>query len=144
MMELASGEQSLGVHYLLSIFECKSNVLDDLHKVSSILVEATSRAHASMTGMITRKFDPLVPGTPAGVSVVIGIEESHVSIHTWPENSKASADVYTCGDDMEPEIAVKYIVRRFGSRRTEVTVFDRNANRVISTYTIPKLRRKTA
>jgi len=45
---------------------------------------------------------------------------------------------------MEPEIAVQYIVRRFGSRRTEVTVFDRNTNRVTRTYTIPKLRRKTA
>ena len=34
---------------------------------------------------------------PHGVSGVIVIAESHVTIHTWPEHGYAAADVFTCG-----------------------------------------------
>jgi S-adenosylmethionine decarboxylase proenzyme len=41
---------------------------------------------------ISKKFDP------QGVTVVCLLAESHISIHTWPEEGRAAVDVYTCGD----------------------------------------------
>ena len=35
---------------------------------------------------------------PQGVTVVAGISESHLTIHTWPENGAALIDLFTCGD----------------------------------------------
>lgn len=35
--------------------------------------------------------------TPQGVTGVLLLEESHVSIHTWPEQGYAAVDFYTCG-----------------------------------------------
>ena len=36
------------------------------------------------------------------------IEESHLSIHTWPETGYAAMDFYTCGDHTDPWAACEY------------------------------------
>ena len=46
-----------------------------------------------------------------GVSGVIIILESHVSIHTWPEHGYAAVDIFTCGTSVEPEKAVDLLVQ---------------------------------
>ena len=47
--------------------------------------------------------------SPQGVSGVVNIAESHISVHTWPECGYAALDVFTCGDRVEPEEAARYI-----------------------------------
>ena len=46
---------------------------------------------SSICQTIYKKFDP------QGVTVLCLLSESHISIHTWPEEHKASADIFTCG-----------------------------------------------
>ena len=45
---------------------------------------------------------------PHGVSGVVVIQESHLSIHTWPETGYAALDFYTCGDHTDPWAACEY------------------------------------
>ena len=42
---------------------------------------------------------------PQGVSGVVIISESHLTIHSFPEHGYASIDVYTCGDRIDPNVA---------------------------------------
>ena len=60
---------------------------------------------------------------PHGVSGVVVIEESHLSIHTWPETGYAAMDFYTCGDHTDPWEACEYAAKMLGAssmRTTEV------------------------
>jgi S-adenosylmethionine decarboxylase proenzyme len=46
---------------------------------------------------------------PHGVSGVIVIAESHLSIHTWPEYGYAAVDIFTCGDIVNPWKAFEFL-----------------------------------
>jgi len=41
--------------------------------------------------------------SPQGVTAFLLLSESHISIHTWPELNKAALDIYTCGEQTNPE-----------------------------------------
>jgi S-adenosylmethionine decarboxylase len=54
--------------------------------------------------------------SPQGVSGVVIIAESHLSIHTWPEHGYAAVDVFTCGTSVRPEKAAEVLIEKLGSR----------------------------
>jgi len=56
---------------------------------------------------------------PHGVSGVVIISESHLTIHSFPEHGYASIDVYTCGDKVDPNVAVEYIAKSLESKISE-------------------------
>ncbi len=94
---------ALGRHLLLELKDCNKEVLDDLDFLKDCLNEAAVRCGASVVGESFYHF------SPQGVSGVVNIAESHISIHTWPEYGYAAVDVFTCGDDVNPEEAAKLI-----------------------------------
>jgi len=54
--------------------------------------------------------------SPQGVSGVVIIAESHLSIHTWPEYGYAAADIFTCGDAVQPEKAAEILIEKLGAK----------------------------
>ena len=52
---------------------------------------------------------------PQGVSGVVVLAESHISIHTWPELGYAAMDFYTCGDHTDPWLACEHAARVLGA-----------------------------
>ena len=70
---------------------------------------------------------------PFGVSGVAVLAESHISIHTWPEKSYAALDIFVCGKNANPELALKYIEEQMEATSLNVKTFDRG---------IPKLPMK--
>jgi S-adenosylmethionine decarboxylase len=56
--------------------------------------------------------------SPQGISGVVIIAESHLSIHTWPEYSFAAVDIFTCGEVIEPSKAVKPLAERLKAKST--------------------------
>lgn len=78
-------------------------LLDDLEFLKQSLHSAAVRSGATVVG------DSFYHFSPQGVSGVVNIAESHISIHTWPECGYAALDVFTCGDRVEPEEAARLI-----------------------------------
>ncbi len=62
---------------------------------------------------------------PHGVSGVLVLAESHLSVHTWPERDYAATDIYTCGDRCTPERAHEVLQIAFKAERCEVMVVER-------------------
>ena len=62
---------------------------------------------------------------PQGVSGVLVLAESHLSVHTWPEHAYASADIYVCGDSCAPELAQATLARAFDATQTEIMHIER-------------------
>jgi S-adenosylmethionine decarboxylase len=110
---------ALGRHLLLELFDCDSDAINNLEAVKGALVEAAKRAHATIVDVVFHEFNPF------GVSGVVVIAESHLSIHTWPEYRYAAVDIFSCGDTLKPDVAVRYLVEQFGAERTSAVEMQR-------------------
>jgi S-adenosylmethionine decarboxylase len=95
----------MGKHFLLNLYGCSFVLLNDEHFLIDLLENAAAASGATVLQTIYEKFEP------QGVTVVCLLSESHISIHTWPEEGKAAADVYTCGD-ANPKIGCDIIINQ--------------------------------
>ena len=68
--------------------------------------------------------------SPQGVSGVVVIAESHVTVHTWPEHGYAAVDVFTCGRPEVAEAVMELIVTALRAETVHRTSFDRGPNAV--------------
>lgn len=101
---------ALGRHLLLELKDCNPEVLNDLDFLKNCLRSAAEEAGATVINESFHQF------SPHGVSGVVIIAESHLFIHTWPEYNYAAADIFTCGDSVEPGKAAQLIIQRLGAR----------------------------
>ena len=110
---------ALGRHLLLELFDCDPDAINSLETVKAALIEAAKRAQATIVDVVFHEFNPF------GIRGVVVIAESHLSIHTWPEYRYAAVDVFSCGDVLQPETAVTYLVEQFGAERASVVEMQR-------------------
>ena len=110
---------ALGKHLLLELRDCNKEGLDDIDFIRINMVTAAIAAGATVMGESFHKF------SPQGVSGVVVIAESHLSIHTWPEYNYAAVDVFTCGSTVKPEVAAQILVEKLGSKDHSMVVLER-------------------
>lgn len=101
---------ALGRHLLLELKDCNEEVLDDIDFIKDCLNEAAVRCGAAVVGESFYHF------LPQGISGIVNIAESHISIHTWPEYKYAALDVFTCGEDVNPEEAAQFITEKLEAK----------------------------
>lgn len=99
--------RALGRHLLVELYGCDPELLKKVDAVREILVSAAKACKATVVDVAFHEFKPF------GVSGVVVIAESHLSIHTWPEYRYAAVDIFTCGETINPEQAVQQIAGRF-------------------------------
>ena len=110
---------ALGRHLLVELHGCHPDLLKKVDVVKDILVGAARACGATIVDVTFHEFNPF------GVSGVVVIAESHLSIHTWPEYRYAAVDIFTCGEVIKPELAVTYIASRFRCRAPSVVEIKR-------------------
>jgi len=110
---------ALGTHLLVELKNCNPEILKDLNSVKTILVDAAKKANATIVDVTFHEFSPF------GISGVVVIAESHLTIHTWPEYGFAAVDVFTCGETIQPEIAAQYIVEAFECKNPSIVEMKR-------------------
>lgn len=99
-------------HLLVEYWDCDRKILNDLECITTLMGTAAHAAGATVVGSIFKPFDP------QGVSGVVVVEESHLSIHTWPENGYAAVDIFTCGH-CSPEKAHRVLLDGLRAHRYE-------------------------
>jgi S-adenosylmethionine decarboxylase len=95
--------QSSGTHYIADLYG-----VDPARLTDPVLIENILRSSALAAGatIITSHFHTFGPGQ--GVTGVVLLAESHISIHTWPETGFAAADLFMCGH-AKPQKALELI-----------------------------------
>ncbi len=88
--------KALGRQLLVELYNCDFDRINDTKSVEKAMIDATEQSGATIVNSDFHEFSPY------GISGVIVIAESHVSIHTWPEYNYAAVDVFTCGDHIDP------------------------------------------
>jgi S-adenosylmethionine decarboxylase len=99
-------------HLLVEYWGCDASILDDAARLERVMRDAAVEAGARIVGSLFRPFDP------QGVTGVVVLEESHLSIHTWPEQGYAAVDIYTCAT-CRPERAHALLMEALGAERGE-------------------------
>ena len=105
---------ALGTHLLVELRQADPAKLDDIEFIRQALISAAKEVGATVLGDTFHRF------TPQGVTGIVAIAESHISIHTWPEYGYAALDVFTCGDSIMPEKAAALIIQRLECKDPEV------------------------
>lgn len=97
-------------HILFTLKDCDKNLLDDENFVRDVVYQASVKCKSTLLALNSHKFDP------QGITCVAMLAESHISIHTWPENGMAVCDVFTCGEHTVPQDGVEYMRIMFDAK----------------------------
>ena len=83
---------------LIDLYGCRAD-LNDERFLCELLERAAENAGAKVLHRVTWRFSPV------GISVILILSETHISIHTWPEYRYAALDIFLCGEGKNPEAA---------------------------------------
>jgi len=106
------GVRCAGTHLIIDLYGCRH--LDDIAHIEATLREAVDVADATLLHIHLHHFEP-----NGGVSGVAVLAESHISIHSWPENGYAALDVFMCGK-AKPELCIPLLAKAFAAKDVAV------------------------
>lgn len=104
----------LGQHILLELYDCPAQLLEQPPTSEAILLAAAEKMKATVVSAHFHAFSPY------GVSGVVVIAESHLTIHTWPEYGYAAVDVFSCGP-LDLEAGIEYLKTAFQAKRCDTS-----------------------
>jgi S-adenosylmethionine decarboxylase proenzyme len=122
-----------GRHLLVEYAGCNFDALNDVDQIRTLMEQA---ARAAQMTIVASVFHPFVP---QGVTGVVVLEESHLSIHTWPEIGYAAVDFYTCGSGA-PEKSHDVLMTGLTAKKFEMLEIDRGLNPELTAGNCMKLR----
>jgi S-adenosylmethionine decarboxylase len=108
-----NGVRCAGSHLIIDLYDAEK--LDDIDHIERALRDCVDAAGATLLHIHLHHFEP-----NGGVSGVAVLAESHISIHSWPENGYAALDVFMCGD-AKPEACVPVLRKAFQPERIAVS-----------------------
>ncbi len=108
-----------GRHLLADFSGVRADLLADPQALERGMVEAAQAAGARVLSAHFHHF-----GAGAGVTGVVMLSESHISIHSWPEHRYAALDIFMCGA-ASPELALERLRARLAPESVRVTTVER-------------------
>ena len=120
----------LGTHILADLAGIRSELLDDEASLRGLIERATAEAGGTLLATNSHQFEP------CGVTAIVLLAESHISIHTWPELGEAAVDVYTCGVKMDGRAALDAVLRALEPETFHLTTHRRG----LESAPLPPLR----
>lgn len=110
---------TLGRHILIEFYECDSKVLKDTKLIEQYMRKSAEIAGCTIVESVFHEFNPY------GVSGAVIVQESHLTIHTWPEHNYAAVDVFTCGGEVNPWKACEFLEEKLVAKKSESTEIPR-------------------
>ena len=111
--------RSLCLHTLVELHQCDASLLKRIAFVRKSLVDSVKKGGGTIVKTLFHEFSPW------GVSGVVVITESHVTIHTWPEHQYAAVDIFSCSPKLDHEAISQALASCFQSKRSRTREFER-------------------
>ena len=109
-------QQFAGQHLVADLWDC--DFLCDGSKIKSIMVKAAQAANATVLESWIHDF----PG--GGLTGVVLLAESHISIHTWPDHGYAAVDIFMCGETVASK-ALEVLITGLNAGQHELNTLNR-------------------
>ena len=103
---------TFGRHVAVDTWGADFDKLNSAEWLQAQMVEAAEVCGATVLSVQSKQFEP------QGATVLVLLSESHISIHTYPEKGFAALDCYTCGETVDPQAAIDYLVSVLKPERT--------------------------
>lgn len=86
-------KSACGLHLIGDFFDCRCSraLLVGLEELRSLCMSTIERHGLTAVASAFHRFAP-----PGGITGVVALAESHLSLHTWPEKRYVTLDVYVC------------------------------------------------
>ncbi|OYT58700.1 S-adenosylmethionine decarboxylase [Thermoplasmatales archaeon ex4484_30] len=109
----------LGRHIIAELYGVDKGLISVEEQVRKIMDKVVKEAGIETVGTLYNQFNP------HGVTGIVLISESHISIHTWPEYEMVNLDIFTCGDIKKSEIAFQSFIKHFKPKSYRHYILDR-------------------
>lgn len=103
---------TFGRHVAVDTWGVDFHLLNNAEYLQTQLIDAAEACGATVLSVQSKQFEP------QGATVLVMLSESHLSIHTYPERGFAAIDCYTCGETVDPQLAIDYLVSVLKPERT--------------------------
>ena len=119
---LHSVKETPRLHVMGDLYDvqCDADFMVNADRLRAHCLKLVEDAGLTSVGDFFHQFDG-----GGGVTGMVVLAESHMSVHTWPEKGYAACDVFTCGPQTLPEAACMALVRAFESPRYFMRRFPR-------------------
>jgi S-adenosylmethionine decarboxylase len=107
---------TVGSHILADFYGVSARLLQSRNELEVLLRNAAETAGATVLGSHFHSF-----GSAQGITGVVLLAESHISIHTWPESEFAAVDIFMCGT-ANPQRALEALVEALSPTQQHVEV----------------------
>lgn len=109
----------VGKHIIAELYGVPKELISHEKEVKEIVESVVKDAGLTKIGSNYKQFEP------HGVTGVVLIAESHISLHTWPEYGLVNLDIFTCGDKRKTDRAFELFLERFKPESYRHYVLDR-------------------
>jgi S-adenosylmethionine decarboxylase len=119
-----------GLHLTADLYQCRCEAgwLTDAALLGAWCVKAVQAVGLQPVDTLFHSF-PGSGNSPGGVTATVLLAESHICLHTWPEQRAVTLDVYVCnfgGDHSAKARGLMFaLVNRFQPEWTEQRSLDR-------------------
>jgi S-adenosylmethionine decarboxylase len=107
-----AGVRCAGAHLIIDLYD--ADRLDEIEWIEETLRKCVEVAGATLLHIHLHAFEP-----NGGISGVAVLAESHISIHSWPEQQYAALDIFMCGK-ARPERCIEILLEAFTPRRVQI------------------------
>ena len=94
-----------GLHLTADLHGCAvaRPAMTDLDALRALCLHAVEAAGLRAVGELFHRFEalPVHGDAPVGITGVVLLAESHLTVHTWPEIGAVTLDVYVCNIDAD-------------------------------------------
>lgn len=104
-------------HTLIDLYDVEFQLLNDLDLLLDKLRNISTIINLTILTESYHKFEP------QGVTIMLLLSESHISIHTWPENKSACLDILSCKNN--PHDYINDIIKLFNTNNYNITTIKR-------------------
>jgi S-adenosylmethionine decarboxylase proenzyme len=108
----------MGNHLILEVYDVEKERLDTLEPLLEVITKGINRANMTILNIFSHKF------SPQGLTILFALAESHVSLHSFPEEGCLTFDAYTCGP-ANPKIIVIELLKFLNSYNYKLRQLDR-------------------
>ena len=112
-------EDSLGKHMIAEFYNCCEDAIDNIEYVRDVMTESARIIGATIVAEKFHKFYPV------GVSGVVIISESHLSVHAWKEFKYCAVDIFVCDSSLKLEDGLMYLKKMLKAQKVEYTLHSR-------------------
>lgn len=109
----------LGRHIIAELYGVDKDLISKEEQVREIMDKVVKEAGIETVGGLYKQFNP------HGVTGIVLISESHISIHTWPEYELVNLDIFTCGDSKQADRAFEAFLKYFKPKSYRHYILDR-------------------